>query len=299
MRRLRPRGLAGVVLAGLVVVASLGSAPLSASPNPALGGAGSPSELQSRFAPEVWAAVEAGQPARVLVRFRQRADLSAAAGVERPVERVGAVQRSLAATARASQRPELAPQVVNHSWGVPREFPELCQAVLAHVRAGIMPVFAAGNFGPLCESITFPGAYDEVLSVGSMAEHQPDVIAFFSGRGPSPGGDRRKTVAPDVVAPGEFIWSAFNDGTYIQMIGTSQSTPMVSGLVALMWSANRRLVGEIALTKTLLQSTTQKVKGVGRECDSRREHPNNIFGWGIVDAVRAVQQALKPRLRRR
>ena len=191
-------------------------------------------------------------------------------------------------------RPELAPHVVNHSWGIFEAREEIKQAVDALDEAGILQVVAAGNFGPFCSSVTFPAMLPNVLAVGSMAENSQDIIAFFSGRGPGIEGSRAPDdPVPDVVAPGEFIWSASNDAGYLQMIGTSQSTPLVTGLAALMWSAEPRLVGDTALTHRLIEQTAWPVVNVEKECDSPKTYPNNVFGWGRVNAAGAVEAALK------
>ena len=71
--------------------------------------------------------------------------------------------------------------------------------------------------------------------------------------------------------------------------------PHVTGVVALLWSANQALIGDIELTEDLLQSTAQPYTGDLPDCASSQETPNNGAGYGIVNAFAAVQKALNSR----
>ncbi len=97
-----------------------------------------------------------------------------------------------------------APDVVNNSWsygapGCNLAFQPDLQALRS---AGIVPVFAAGNFGPGSQTSTSPANYPEALSVGSV--NDLGTIAANSSRGPSacggatfPDGRRAGRVCPD------------------------------------------------------------------------------------------------------
>lgn len=183
--------------------------------------------------------------------------------------------------------PNRAPDVINHSWGISLDSPLLKTAFENLAAAGIHNVAATGNLGPFCSSITYPSRYGTVTSVGATAENNPDVIAFFSGKGP--GDSKYGRQKPDVVAPGEFIWSANKDGGYIQMIGTSQSTPMVTGAVALLYSAAPRLIGNFKRTRSLLRQGAEPVPGVQDCGQSANKVPNFIFGWGFLDVLETVR----------
>jgi len=87
-------------------------------------------------------------------------------------------------------RPEMAPHVINNSWGCPKsegcdggEFERILKATRA---AGIFVVVSAGNEGSSCSTIKDGPAFhsDLVLSVGAI-DHRNDAIASFSSRGPS------------------------------------------------------------------------------------------------------------------
>ena len=95
---------------------------------------------------------------------------------------------------------------------------------------GLVVVTAAGNQGPRPGSVTAPGCSKKVITVGSsdMLEGKGAV----SGRGPT----FDCVCKPDLVAPGNKIisCSAASDNAYGTKSGTSMSTPMISGAVALM-----------------------------------------------------------------
>lgn len=113
----------------------------------------------------------------------------------------------------------------------------LCKAVDMAVKAGITVVTAAGNSGPKERTIMSPGISNNVITVGSVDNKRTidisdDEIAPFSSRGPTFDG----LMKPDIVAPGVSIRSISNtklDG-YSSLSGTSMSTPMVSGSIALL-----------------------------------------------------------------
>jgi subtilisin family serine protease len=183
-------------------------------------------------------------------------------------------------------RPDLRPHIVNNSWGGQSEDSWYTGYVEAWNASGIFSVFATGNNGVWggCESSYTPGAYASAFAVG--ATDSADLIADFSSRGPTSDG----RVKPDVSAPGVSIPSAWLDGTYATADGTSMATPHVAGVAALLWSANPALVGDLAATQAIITSTTLGLTSM--ECgDAPDAIPNNVYGWGRLDAHRAVLAA--------
>ena len=191
--------------------------------------------------------------------------------------------------------PGLAPDVINNSWTCPpREGCdwETLQRVVESVRAaGIMVVASAGNSGPSCSSVEDPPAiYDAAFSVG--ATDRIDFIAGFSNRGPVTvdGSGRLK---PDVSAPGVSVRSSVPGTGYAYLSGTSMAGPHVAGAAALLWSAAPHLRGDVAATEAVIahsarpQTTTEGCGGDGPD-----EVPNNVYGWGILDALAGVERTL-------
>jgi len=184
-------------------------------------------------------------------------------------------------------RPERAPHVLTNSWGCPRiegcDEGALREATAAFAAAGIFFTVAAGNTGPLCGSVDDPPApYADVETVGAVDRHKE--VTQFSSRGPT-GDDLTK---PDLVAPGEDILSAMPGGGYAELSGTSMATPQVAGVVALMWSANPRLIGDLPRTREILRDTAVAATpgDISGECS-----PVDVTGAGMVDAYAAVQAA--------
>jgi subtilisin family serine protease len=190
--------------------------------------------------------------------------------------------------------------------------------------AGIFVVASAGNDGPQCSTITDPIAiYDSTFSVGAVDEARN--LAPFSSTGPV-SVDASGRLKPDVAAPGVDVWSAYPGRQYAMLSGTSMAGPHVAGVVALLWSANPALIGDIERTEAILRETAQPFSGrmasmgdllAGEESPSPTpdpaaaavdaafggsgacilqadpaQVPNNLIGYGIVDAFAAVRRAL-------
>jgi subtilisin family serine protease len=142
------------------------------------------------------------------------------------------------------------------------------------------------NNGPL-PSIDFPG------TLGS--------IASFSSKGPTADG----RIKPDITAPGNVIVSSVsrfdsnytstsvetvsgltdntNNWYFAAMQGTSMSSPMVAGIIALWLQAKPNLT--VAQIKTILQNTsiTDSFTGTGSAI------PNNTWGRGKINAYAGIQ----------
>lgn len=194
--------------------------------------------------------------------------------------------------------PARAAHVLNNSWGCPPiegcDPGSLQPAVAALRAAGIFVVASAGNEGTIgCNSVRSPIAlYDEVFSVGAVDSNGD--LADFSSRGPVTvdGSNRLK---PDIAAPGVGVLSAYPNDTYEYASGTSMAGPHMVGAVALLWSANPALIGDIDRTETILRETASPYRGIITAhggCDDL-PLPNNGVGAGLLDVYAAVARALE------
>ncbi|MCA1713484.1 MAG: S8 family serine peptidase, partial [Actinobacteria bacterium] len=145
--------------------------------------------------------------------------------------------------------PSRRPDIVNNSWGGGPGDIFYLETVEAWRAAGIIPVFAAGNPGPSCGDGGSPGDYAASFSAGATDSN--DVIADFSGRGPSPFGK----VNPDISAPGVDINSSVPGGGYASFSGTSMASPHTAGALALILSAEPALIGNVEGTTDALRNT--------------------------------------------
>ncbi len=191
--------------------------------------------------------------------------------------------------------PGKAAHVINDSWGCPPlegcDPASLEPAARALRAAGIFVVVSTGNEGPACGTVRDPLAiYPSVFSVGAI--DRSGTIADFSSRGPVTvdGSNRNK---PDISAPGVDVLSSFPDNSYAVEEGTSMAGPHVVGTVALMWSANPKLVGDVDRTTQILIATARPYTGSRATGCFQGGVPNDAYGYGVLDAYAAVKSALE------
>jgi len=124
-------------------------------------------------------------------------------------------------------------------------------------------------------SIVSPPDGDSVIAIGAV--DSAEVIAYFSSNGPTSDGRTK----PDVVAMGVDVYTANsksitrNDSTYGYSSGTSFSCPITAGVCALILSAHPEL-------------TPMQVRDALRNTANKSHFPDNVFGWGLIDAYEAV-----------
>jgi subtilisin family serine protease len=194
--------------------------------------------------------------------------------------------------------PSRGAMVLNNSWGCPKvegcDPNALLPAVNALRSAGIFVVVAAGNSGyDGCGSVTDPPAiYSSVFSVGAVDNQGQR--ADFSSLGPVKV-DGSNRIKPDIAAPGVNVLSAYPQNTYQTASGTSMASPHVVGVVALMWSANPKLIGNVDLTKEILDQTAQPYRGQLPACVNGQSKPNDAVGYGLINAYAAVKAAMDAR----
>lgn len=114
--------------------------------------------------------------------------------------------------------------VINMSIGGSSHSEKLYSTIKELYKKGIVLVSAAGNNGDNIDSTeerSYPGFYNEVISVGAVSK---DYI-------PSKFSDSNLNI--DFVALGENVYSTHLDDGYAELTGTSMAAPFVSGAVAL------------------------------------------------------------------
>jgi len=199
-------------------------------------------------------------------------------------------QFMLAPTTRTGQNPTPArrPHVTSHSYGGGGQQRSLLEDVVKPVTdAGVHVVVAAHNYAR-CRAVTDPGVIPFVLTVGAQG-FKTNVIAPFSSKGPN-NAHYQNGLKPEISAPGTNIVSASAFGVqYSSKSGTSMATPLVAGVIAQLWSKFPELNRQIVKTNAILyQSTLQQQS---RDCESRQAVPNNVYGWGTIQAKKAFEIA--------
>ncbi len=156
--------------------------------------------------------------------------------------------------------------------------------------AGVTVVASSGNSG--AGTSGSPGNVYDAISVGA-SNASGGIAGFSSGESidtsaawSSPPSDWPSTyVVPSVSAPGRGVQSAWLNGSYQFLSGTSMAAPHVSGAIALMESALGSDVGPDEL-ETALEETARKPDGydTGTPAGER----DTRYGSGIIDVPAAL-----------
>ena len=122
---------------------------------------------------------------------------------------------------------DLEVDIINMSLGAPSEPPTFIHDLIKEaVSKGIVVLAAAGNDS---HAVNYPARYDEVIAVAALDE-SGNLATFTS-----------KDFTVDIVAPGTNIYSTHLNNNYCKMSGTSQASPFVAGICALIKSALKKL----------------------------------------------------------
>jgi serine protease AprX len=222
-------------------------------------------------------------------------------GWGKPSTYIECFQWFLAPTDMGGQNPNpnKAPHVINNSWYcsfeegcVDLSVNELLHTAVINLKAsGVVVVVSNGNAGPNCFTTNgAPAYFEESFSVGSFRIN--DTISGFSSRGPVII-DNSFRLKPNISAPGHNIRSATLNGEYRNASGTSMAGPHVAGVVALILSARPDLAGEVDLIEDILEQTAiPAFDTIGCDVTPGDAVPNNTYGFGRIDALAALQEAL-------
>ena len=141
--------------------------------------------------------------------------------------------------------------------------PSLTNAIKYARSKNVLVVVASGNSGN--SGVSIPGCISYSTTVGAV--DSLDKIASFSGKGN----------AVDISAPGVNLFSSWTGIEYKTASGTSMSTPIVSGTVALVKYAHPGYT--VTQTENALIKTAKDLGRYGKDTS---------YGWGRVNANSAV-----------
>jgi serine protease len=180
--------------------------------------------------------------------------------------------------------------VLSNSWsgGLPNQ--AITDAInrartLGRSGKGCAVVFSSGNESG---AVPYPSNLNGVITVGALNVNTANPVIFtYSNTGAS-----MDLVAPSAALPGNVVtvdrMGAAGDAAgnyYTQFNGTSASCPQISGVIALMLSIDPTLTEATIHTK--LQQNVQDLGAQGFD---------NIYGYGILNACRAVRSCLNSSL---
>ncbi|MGR3178289.1 MAG: S8 family peptidase [Candidatus Anammoxibacter sp.] len=176
--------------------------------------------------------------------------------------------------------------IINLSLGSDERSDILKETIKEVYDSGVVFVAAAGNESG---SVGFPAAFETVIAVGSVRFDKS--LSFFSNFGPeidvvAPGGD--KTVdqnsdgRPDGILQETFtrgFFRFFGDFNWdlIQLQGTSQASPHVAGVAALILAKNPMFTPDEV--RNAIFRTAEDLGEPGKD---------DTFGWGLIDAAAAL-----------
>ena len=144
-------------------------------------------------------------------------------------------------------------------------------------------------------TVTEPANAENVIAVGSFntkiggGAGSIGDVSTFSSLGPT----RDGRIKPDLIAPGSLVYSARSfdatflpieiapNNNYVIHQGTSMSAPHVAGIAALVWESNPNL-SSVQIRERLKRTADPLTDGPAV--------PNNTWGYGKVNALRAVAE---------
>ena len=215
---------------------------------------------------------------------------------------------------------EFKADVISNSWGGGSNSEIINSAIQNAVTngrngKGCIVVFASGNYNG---SIIYPAnSNPDILTVGaiSLCGERKSPLSCDGEMWGSNYGKQLDIVAPGVLIPTTDIQGSFgyNPNNHIHVnlggnkvnsdytnrdytiwfSGTSSACPHVSGVAALVLSANPNLTGQEV--RDIIEKTAQKVRPDLYSYNSDQSHSNgtwnNEMGYGLVDAYAAVRMA--------
>lgn len=152
--------------------------------------------------------------------------------------------------------------IISMSLGFDKDYPKLHNVIRDAYNKGIVMIAAVGNnkFEPDAE---YPARYDETIAVTAIDDRKH--IAKFATTGSK----------VEIAAPGVSITSTYLRNQYAIGSGTSFSTPLISGSIALIQSKFLKENGRKMTNEEVKQFIRQHCDDLG---DKGRD---NIYGYGM------------------
>lgn len=177
------------------------------------------------------------------------------------------------------------PDALNNSWGFkPANLGclDIFWGVIDNVEAmGTVVIFACGNEGdqgpytlrnPANRATTDVNAF----AVGAINPNDPN-LTIWGGSSLGPSDCDSVSIKPEVVAPGESVWTTHVNGTYGYFTGTSFASPHVAGAVALLRQYNPN--ASVDQIKHALLNSAVDLGPAGED---------NTYGHGVIDIPTAM-----------
>ena len=144
------------------------------------------------------------------------------------------------------------------------------KAFLYAMQHNVVIVAAAGNRGSGTTEVGAPATMPGVLTVAGVDRNEKaSVDASAQG------------ITIGVSAPSEQLLGAIPGGQYVEWEGTSGSTPIVSGVVALVMASHPGITAANAINRVISTARDAGAAGV-----------DPIYGYGLVDAAAAVRNTV-------
>ena len=182
--------------------------------------------------------------------------------------------------------PSKAPDAINNSWYDPSGFDY--QPIIQNLNAaGIAVIKSAGNDWP-----------------GMQHDHQPRLCpgdhlhgGFGAGRyhcqllQPRPIRNYGEMILkPEVAAPGVDVCSSYPGGVIWLHERYQHGSPAHHRHGCPAVAGSSLPAGDVPLTKDIMMETAEPV--IDAQCSPFVDHPNDVWGWGILDDEAAVQAAM-------
>jgi subtilisin family serine protease len=201
-------------------------------------------------------------------------------------------------------RPELRPDVVLTTYSDVSIGDVLYDGVRKLRDAGVVVITNAGsrhtNHIICARQGLAPTFYPNVFTVGA-SQRVDGTVSLLNTSGGGPIFDASGQIVdtyfkPDAVAPGrEYLSSGYPNGQslYVTASGTLVGAAHVTGIAALVISANPALKRRVRDVEEILRHAADPTGLATTDCLSTQSVPNNVTGYGSINAYAAVKRAVE------